>query len=265
VSYIPSLPILGEIVRKDYHTDLSSPAVFATIAQIGGGGVFIPIYYFCNIVYGGPVQRLPPAEKKIDIVGAWGFLVGILIFNTVPLVGALFASTLEQRHWWTWLWQLYAPRITIFWYIAMFLYSAFGLRESAPSPKTRGTVRYQTNVRMIMTPIILVPAAIWIYTLINCPYPIRTVFWPQPLSDPNIFNTATWVERMKRTLIFDQLSIVASTFLWLAWDMKDLKQFVMVCAMGIVIGPGATMGIMWCVRESWIVVDGDKKEKKVKK
>ncbi|KAF1961032.1 hypothetical protein CC80DRAFT_465490 [Byssothecium circinans] len=225
------------------------PAVFMTIAQLGGGGVFVPIYYFCNIIFGLPKQHVNAAEKKIDIAGAWVFLVGILIFHNVPLAGMMLAPTFEERHCWTWLWQLYPLRITIFYYVVI------GLRKITPLP-TFNIAGYQKNLRLIMAPLILSPAIMWIYTLIQCPYPFPTVFWPQPLSDPNAYTVDSWGERMRRTLVFDQLFVGGSTFLWLAWSAKDVKglaTFGVACAVLLVaVGPGATIGIMWCLREGWL-------------
>ncbi|KAF2635231.1 hypothetical protein P280DRAFT_484804 [Massarina eburnea CBS 473.64] len=233
------------------------PALFSTLAQVGGGGVFVTAYYFFNIVYGIPATESNVGKRKIDITGAWIFLFGILIFSNIPLAGIMFAPTYEQRHWWTWFWQLYPLRITIFYYAVLGFRRVVSLPNLAPPG-------YQMNLRLIMTPLILSPALMWVYTLVNCPYPLSAVFWPQPVSDLNIFDVNTWGERMKNTMVYDEIFVNGSTLLWLALSAQDLKELVSFIAISavllVVVGPGATVGIMWCLREGRISRGVDRKK-----
>lgn len=233
---------------------LRRPAFFGTLAQLGGGGVIVPLYYFFNIVFGLPAKETKTSAeaRKIDISRAWIYAIAIPIFYYIPTAYIFLAPSMDDRHWWTWAWQLYPVRIAVFYYIVRALGSVIPL--PLPSSQPKSPKRYQKHLMWMMSPLVLVSAATWVYTWACCPYPFSTVFWTQPLSDANVFTTDTWNERMRRTLIFDQWFLSGSTFLWLIWDSKDLKEaFVsaaQIVALTVVLGPGAAMGIMWWTREN---------------
>ncbi|KAF2265030.1 hypothetical protein CC78DRAFT_579711 [Lojkania enalia] len=83
------------------------PAIVATLAQLGGGGVIIPIYYFFSIAFRPPTTSQSSLERRVNVGNAWIFLPLILIFHSIPAFAMYFSPELESRHYWTWFWQLY--------------------------------------------------------------------------------------------------------------------------------------------------------------
>ncbi|CAI6302388.1 unnamed protein product [Periconia digitata] len=242
-----------EGLRKGVGMPVSTPAFLATLAQVGGGGIFVPIYWFLNIVFGVPVgkSKANVEARTIDIPKAWIYTLGVLVFHYVPIPYMFAAPSLDERHWWTWAWQLYPVRITMLYYFVRAIGSVIPL----PLPRSQPTSRknYQKHLLWMMSPFILMSAAAWSYILFFCPYPLSTVFWAQPLSDANVFNTGTFNERMRRTLIFDQWFCFGTMLLWILWNVKNLGQGVIMALQGVVLtaiaGPGAAMGIVWWIRE----------------
>ncbi|PVI05421.1 hypothetical protein DM02DRAFT_668353 [Periconia macrospinosa] len=242
-----------EGLRGNAGFPVSTPAFFATLAQLGGGGVIVPMYYFFNIVFGVSAKdaKSTADARKINIPRAWIYTIGILLFHYVPTAYLFNAPSMDERHWWAWAWQLYPARIAIFYYIVRAIGSVIPLPLPTSQPKSK--TDYQKHLLWMLSPFLLLSAAMWSYTLFTCPYPFSTVFWAQPLSDANVFNAATWNERMRRTLIFDQWFLSGSTLLWLMWSVKNVKQAVVLAlqmvVLTVIVGPGAAMGILWWVRE----------------
>lgn len=232
--------------------------MFALPAQFLGGGVIIPLYYFAHLAYTTPVRTRTPSERKIDISGSTIWALLIVAFNVVPIIGLMFDSTFEARHWWTWFWQLYCTRITVAWYILQFLFNF------VPLPSIRSSLSYRTKVALILGPFIAIAGATWIYTLISCPHPLSTVFFPQELAEE------AWVLRMRRILQFDQLSVFGSSVLWVAMDARrnkvssGLGVVLMGSILACFVGTGASFGILWLIKENLVSSKAEELEEKTK-
>ncbi|KAJ4299837.1 hypothetical protein N0V90_005083 [Kalmusia sp. IMI 367209] len=234
------------------------PGVFALIAQFGGGGVIIPIYYFAYLAYTNPLRSRSTSERKIDVKGSAIWALLIVLFSVVPVIGLMFDATFEARHWWTWLWQLYSVRITLSWYAIAFL------AKLIPFPAISNKMSYRAKIALILAPFIGLAAGMWIYTLLYCPHPLYTVFLPQPLV------LDTWVLRMRRILQFDQLFVFGSSVLWVAMDSRrtGIASGFEILAISVVLtfafGTGASFGLVWLWREWQLVCEDEREEAKVK-
>lgn len=226
--------------------------MFALLAQFGGGGVIIPVYYFAYMIFTPPLKSRPLDERRIDTGGAgmWAFL--ILIFHDIPVVGIMFDTTLEARHWWTWFWQLYSMRITLSWYAIQIL------GKLIPHPSLHTKINYRTKVALVLAPFLTIAVGLWTYTVLYCPHPLSTVFYPHP------YTVHTWVSHMRRILQFDQLFIFGSSVLWVAMDMRRnrLSSGVEILLASVVlagaVGTGATFGLVWLWREWQLTCGGEK-------
>lgn len=226
--------------------------MFGLIAQFGGGGVIIPIYYFCHLAFTPPIRSRPLSERKIDITGASIWLILMVLFHVVPVVGIMFDTTLEARHWWTWFWQLYIARITLSWYVIQII--ARFIRV----PIVHNTISYRAKIVLLLAPFIAIAVGLWAYTALYSPYSLSTVFYPHPLTED------TWALRMRRMLQFDQLFIWGSSVLWVAMDMKrnGMSNGIEILLVGVMLagvaGTGASFGLVWLWREWKLASDSEK-------
>ncbi|KAF2186050.1 hypothetical protein K469DRAFT_664532 [Zopfia rhizophila CBS 207.26] len=229
------------------------PAIFNTIAQLGGGGVIIPLYYFLFIVFCPPTRVQTLADRRITLGDALLWMLLTVLFHTLPGMAIYFAPDFETQHYWTWFWQLYPVRMSIVYFLVE------GVSKILPIPRPRIVLRYSTTIRLILFPMIAISTGVWIYTLLNCPYSLKTIFCPAPLIED------TWLLRMRRILQFDELFVYGSSMVWLGFLMMDAKKAGLVSGSGIagflvmavgltgIVGPGATFGVMWLWREGYLV------------
>ncbi|KAF2437549.1 hypothetical protein P171DRAFT_477915 [Karstenula rhodostoma CBS 690.94] len=230
----------------------SYPGIFGFIAQFGGGGVIIPIYYFSYLAFTRPIRSRPLPERRIDIGGATIWSTLLILFHVIPVVGIMFDTSLEARHWWTWFWQLYTVRITLSWYIVQFVGGFIKL------PTVHSTMSYRTKTALVLAPFIAIAVGLWTYTVLYCPYTLSAVFYPHPLTED------TWVLRMRRILQFDQLFVWGSSVLWVAMDMRRnrMSSGIEIILAGIMLagvaGTGASFGLVWLWRE-WKLAGDDEK------
>jgi hypothetical protein len=246
------------------NVNFRSPGILGFIAQLGGGGVFIPLHFFLHIVFCPAVQLQSSADRRIDINRAFFWLPLMLVFHTVPIFGMYLSSDFEARHYWTWAWQLFSVRVSLGYYAMLAL-----SRVVPSSLKNLGKrMSYHTALRIILGPFIAISAAVWINLLINCPYSFSTLFSPIT-SGPEI--GSRWVGMMRRCLQYDELVVFGSAFVWLLfmgvdartakmWSQSQTLGFAAMLVLIPAIGPGATSGVMWLRRERALV-----EEKVIKK
>lgn len=167
----------------------------------------------------------------------------MVFFSIIPTLYMHFAPTLEERHWWTWFWQLYTLRITLGYYAIQLLLRSF------PTSQSSGKQGDKKSVTFAIAPFIALAAGAWLYTVLNSPYPLTTMFIPQPLVED------TWVLRMRRAIQFDQLSVYGSSMLWLIILVQEegsvgVVGFVLGAGvLTVVVGPGAAVGLCWLWQE----------------
>lgn len=233
----------------------TSPSIIATIAQFCGGGVVIPIQFFLHLVFRPPSSAQSHEELRVDLTDALLWLPLSIVLNSGPIFAMYLASDFATRHWWTWFWQLFPIRIAIGYYSILFILRATGL--SSLSRK----LNYQTTMRCIFVPYILLQASVWIYTISTSPYSVFEIFVPKTL-EPDLANT--FVGLMRTLLQVDQFSVMISSFLWLFYLTLDMSKLGLVSRQHVtffplllgwlpMLGPGATFGIVWLWKEQFMV------------
>jgi hypothetical protein len=227
------------------------------IAQLGGGGVFIPLNFFLHLVFCPPVQMQSSADRRIDINRAFIWLPLMLLFHTVPVFGMYLASDFDSRHYWTWAWQLYTVRVSLGYYAILALSSV--LPSSLKSLGQR--ISYHAALRIILGPFIAISTVVWINLLVSCPYSFSTLF--SPIKN-RLEIESRWVGMIRRCLQYDELVVLGSAFIWLFYLQSDLKAasmctlsqsraFMALLLLIPVIGPGATLGVIWLWKEKSMV------------
>lgn len=248
----------------EYQTDFISPMVTALLSQLGGGGLVIPIYFALFLVYCRPIQYQTATELRISLSDAWLYLLLVLVLYTIPLYAMYFAPLLEDRHYWTWFWQLFPVRISM----AYWTFQAIG---KVIKPPTVFYLGYITSLTLVLGTFITMSSMQWLELLFDAPYSFYDIFFPAPNA------VDTWGNRLKRILQLDQVSIDLSVLIWLGflfWDMKKAKilqtwevyGFLVTSILLVVaLGPGAGFGVTWLLRESWINWNNEEEEDDVVK
>jgi hypothetical protein len=145
-------------------------------------------------------------------------------------------------------------------------YAISFLAKILPFPKLGMRWSYRTTVTSMLAPCIVISAALWIYTLFNCPYPFSHVFWPQS------FTEDTWLNRLRRILQLDYVFVSGTGLLWVFSVLRDaglrglrgVAGTMKIALLGgiatVCVGPGATLGLLWLWREM-VVTSGGTEQK----
>ena len=228
-----------------------------TIAQLAGGGIWLPIYFCVHLLYNAAYAG-SSIDHRINLNDAVFYLPLVVTCHNIPGLAIYLVPTMQDRHWWIWLWQLFYARISIGYCILAAVRGIIGWPSI--QPKTRAS--YQRIVRATFTPFIVFCAGLWLYTAFRSPYPLSTVFMPWRL---DLAFGQTFEGLMRRLLQWDQVFVFGSFYLWLATEMWGLKDackvsvaqigafVILIPVLVVMTGTGAALGILWLVRENNLV------------
>jgi hypothetical protein len=121
-----------------------SPSLWGTIAQLGGGGIMMPLYYLAHLIFYRPAISRDKQGPRINLDDVVLYIPLLLIFHTVPVLSMYLVPDMQDRHWWTWMWQTYPTRVTIGYYVLRTVRSVFGGKSSG-SPSC-GIPRYPSSL-----------------------------------------------------------------------------------------------------------------------
>lgn len=243
------------------------PGIWQMLAQLAGGGSMYPLYYFLHLVFNPPIAFKEKFARWVNLNDAIFYTPLMLVFHTIPFMGMYLASTNQDRHWWTWAWQLYTVRVSICYYILKFLRGVTGWPDMQNT--TRSVASYHKTLRLVLGPMIALSLGVWIYTVISTPYSFSTLFWPAPLSAEE---SDSFVGLIRRMLQWDQWFVMGTSLLWVVYFMWDMwnagivsrgQMIWFLALVGLVplVGPGPTFGVMWLVREIYLVGGKEKSAK----
>ncbi|KAH9897153.1 hypothetical protein F4778DRAFT_772024 [Xylariomycetidae sp. FL2044] len=222
------------------------PTIFTFMAQLAGIGVMGPIYYFLHHVFGPTASDLAMSlskDREVKREGIAPLLPIVLFFHTYYVFNMYLAPDLNTRHLATWAWQMAPVWIGVANVVIARLTKSTSLKSNALASPT-----------LQLAALSLVSAGVWVYTLIDCPYPLSTLFIPDTVAQTDHLP----VER--RAMQFDELCIFASSFLWLIYCYMDLRSaglmksdFFWVVALlpliTLLAGPGAAFAFGWYGRD----------------
>lgn len=235
------------------------------IAQLGGGAVFVPLYYFFHLAFYLPSRSRSAKDQRINLNDAIFSPVLILLFHTVPVVGMFLSPDMQNRHWWIWFWQMYYLRIAIGFYVLRAIRGVVGW------PNISDKVNYHRTVLLLVAPAIVLATASWIHIMVEAPFSLHTIFLPAALS-PDQANS--FVGRIRNILKWDQLICLGGGFLWLTYLICDSRRakltpggfiggsVLLSLILTAIIGPGGAFGVMWLMRERLLVINEQRSLKK---
>ncbi|KAG4430888.1 hypothetical protein IFR05_013633 [Cadophora sp. M221] len=240
---------LFESTRKANEGTLARyPLLFFMPAQIVTIGIMGPLYYYLSYISTPAFKFLIPGSRTTNTAYTRGIFFTMALFFYIPLLGSFLHPSLTARHAFNWSWQLFPLFVSL----AQILITAL---PSSSSPRTPGDNNADLRIiRLTVLPFAFLSAGIWIYTLVNSPYSLSTLFIPTaPV-------TNTFMPVMRRFLQVDQVSSFGASLLWLTYLFGDLKSesivgqswlvlFFVKAVLMVVVGPGATFALEWLWRE----------------
>ncbi|KAI0172691.1 hypothetical protein GGR52DRAFT_417807 [Hypoxylon sp. FL1284] len=222
------------------------PTVVTFAGQLLGIGSVAPLFYFLCFAFGPTASDLARKPAQTRTVGhrETGLLLPIVLaFHTCEIFLMFFAPDFNDRHYWTWAWQLSPVWIGV----SNFLL----VRLAGPLLPKSGAL---TSPKFLMVVLGLVSAGVWGYTLLYSPLPLSTVFVPDP--EPQ----TEFVTHIRKALQVDHTALFSSSFLWLVYSFFDLSaaglpgaglvvNVVLVSVAAVVAGPGAAFILGWYLRD----------------
>jgi hypothetical protein len=226
-------------------------------AQLAGGGLVPNIYlYFYHIFR--PIQRskATPAQWKLDGAVCIAVLPSMVVGYYIPHFLGYFHSSLEARHWWSWLWQLFPVWVGILVAVisrAVRLNPAWSQWLDAPG-------RAFAIAKNTGYAIAFVNGAVDWMVVVTSGISLSTMFLPKYfLQNPETFHDA-----MQAILQYDYICCLGGFLLWTIYSFADVKaagicdmSWTQLAVMAIIATPFLGLGnfllIAWVVREDMIV------------
>ncbi|RYP79581.1 hypothetical protein DL769_002891 [Monosporascus sp. CRB-8-3] len=226
-------------------TPMYLPTIFTVAGQFLGIGPVSGVFYFLYITFGPTSSDLARSTQRQTV---WHkcrihFILIVLLLHTSEIFAMFLAPDFSTRHYWTWAWQL-----TPLWIgAANFLFdqalSFLRLKKSlftSPAP--------------LLIALGVVSGSVWLYTVLYAPYPLPTLFLPEAEEQ------FEFVTHTRRALQADELGVVTSSLLWLAYSFFDLyvagllesEWLLYAGSLPIVtlcLGPGTAIVVGWYLRE----------------
>lgn len=175
----------------------------------------------------------------------------LILTYYLPLVAMMYWPTLSGRESWLWLWQMFP----VWMFLATRLVSSF-VEDTTVTDRFEAPERDMPVIRYTIRTLIGVSATVWGLTTFLSQSGLWNIFIPQSLPS----QTTTLAIFTREFLKFDEVFLFGNTFLWLGmlfWDLKHAGMVevgwarLLICLVGLVLvlGPGATAGLMWLWRE----------------
>jgi hypothetical protein len=187
-------------------------------------------------------------------------LMGVVLGHLIPAYGMFFWPSLVERQAWSFVWQLYPVYIS-------FLFHGISrlLVRVMASPTIASTARQsRATARLAMGLVSLLGFAVWTWTVWTSKDRLGSTFIPTSVPSHLLPDFAGF---SREFLCWDELLTFCCTFVWLGYSFSDLRRREMTrlswLSLGlgtavaiVVIGPGATLGITWLLREEIILARG---------
>lgn len=221
--------------------------------------MILPFTYFVYLTFCPPLESQPIAQRRVNLDDAILYPLVVFIAHYVP-ANAMFFAPVEDRHWWIFLWQLYPIYISIGFYLLR------TIRDIIGWPKMGPQTSYNTVLWAVLGPAIAVSNLVWMYTLSEAPYTLSTLFLPAA-PEPGL--EGTFHAAMRTVLQVDYFACLGAVLLWLLYVMwnwvvgaGNIGKLLLLLTLVPIIGPAATCGVMWLVREMFLVAPEKKDIKK---
>ena len=234
-----------------------SPVLFGLFAQVFGLGIIAPLYFFLHYTNSPLSRRSYPKTQNINAHFSRAVFLTLCLFSYLPISLMFFGPSPSIRHRWTWAWQMFPLWVSVARWIRTRI-SAFSSKTEPPANMQESENSSNDNniIRATISTFAAVSAGVWMYTLLNSPYPLAVIFIPKDTSNTEL----TFVSLMRRHFQVSRLSAFGSALMWLVYLFADLKSadlvqqsWIFLLSMGglttLCFGPGVTIAAGWYWRE----------------
>ncbi|KAH8667754.1 hypothetical protein BGZ61DRAFT_592543 [Ilyonectria robusta] len=228
------------------------PFLLTFLAQLIPVGFMSPLYFYLFYVF-TPTEKLTgPSFLLTNWSSCASVLPTVLLAYHVPHLPSFFHESLESRHWWNWVWQLYP----VWGSLGMFVFSKILSLGSGASTEAAGQKLQLKTLRITVGVLAAINISIYWYTLYNSNFSMAEMFIPKYFSDkPQDADVAL------RTIIqYDHIMTFSAALLWLGYHFRDLEvagickihHSSSICIAAIISGmfsPGTFILLGWLARE----------------
>ncbi|KAI9152246.1 Serine/threonine-protein kinase SRPK [Paramyrothecium foliicola] len=189
-------------------TPVYFPFVFIMASQALGAGPIAPLYYFVNLVFGAPVEDLVKSSsaRAIRLRYLAPFLPLFFVFWSAVIFGMYVSRDFEDRHYWTWAWQM-----TPLWLSLANLVTANLLPRSLTS-------NVLASPTVILAGASMVSAVGWVYMLLFSPFTLAKIFLPDAVVEPD------FIGHTRLVLQTDEMFTFGSSWLWIFYSLVSFHR-----------------------------------------
>jgi hypothetical protein len=219
-----------------------------------GIGVVNPIYYFLHYAM-SPIEKFKATDMRLTRRNySLAILPSLILVYYLPLISMFQLPTLAGREKSLFFWQLSPVWISLTSLIFTYFIPNTMQEDRIKAPKRDvGIMRYTIGALAIYS------ATVWIRSVWLGPFSLYSLFIP----DHAPVYSSEMVPFCREFLQVDELSLMGSSLLWLAYLFGDMKYAGMLSTSWVQIvfyaivstaiaGPGATIGLGWLWREDII-------------
>ncbi|KAJ6447289.1 Dimeric alpha-beta barrel [Purpureocillium lavendulum] len=206
--------ILLESSRRAYRSSFFSyPLLFTFFAQVIPVGLLGPLYYFALSVF-APLDRLvaTPDARRLDPATLTAVLPTVVLAYYVPHVGSYWPASLEQRHWWNWVWQLYG----VWGSLLLFVFSRAQSRlggSRVPASRATGSLRVSVGI------LAAIGTLTYWYAAGSPNVSLLEALMPRYL----VRNPEDVMVALRTILQYDYICSFGAVYIWLGYQFHDLK------------------------------------------
>ncbi|GJN69675.1 hypothetical protein PLICBS_003725 [Purpureocillium lilacinum] len=224
------------------------PILLTFFAQIIPVGLLGPLYYFALSVLAPLDQLLASSDaRRLDTATIAAVLPTILLAYYVPHFGSYWPTSLEERHWWNWIWQLYGVWGSL---LLLFLTQSGLARFLVPSTRASAFLRISVGIFAAISTL-----TYW-YAVLNADVSLLDALVPKYF----IQNPQDGMVALRTILQYDYICSFGAVYCWLGYQYCDLKTTgltrlswlrigTVAIAATAVFGPGSALLLGWYKRE----------------
>lgn len=223
-----------------------------------GAGTAVPLFYFLCVVFGPSALYLTKSVRRHGRCKDDGRTIVpvVLLFHTSAVFAMFTARDFDDRHYWTWAWQLSPLWIGLGHAAARRALAHLQLADWSPSVVGR---RGWLDVFGWLDFMNVVSFGVWAVTVFVGPHSLASLFLPAPGPQVGL------ASHMRKALQEDEIFKVISNGLWLAYSFAELHFLGLLDSEAVIyaalypiavpfVGPGVAFTLVWQLRED--LLDG---------
>ncbi|KAF4984062.1 hypothetical protein FZEAL_675 [Fusarium zealandicum] len=229
---------------------LRFPSIICFLSQLFGIGVLAPVYFYSFYIVTPSYKLMTPSAHLPGMAPCLAILPTLALGYYSSHFPSFLHSSLEARHWWNWIWQLFP----VWGSLVMVILS--NIMPTGNHQRANDSSAILRVLRPTVLVIGLVSTATYWYTLSQLEYPLSEILVPQYL-----VASPTEPEVCLRTIIqYDCICSFSAGFMWLAYQFRDLdkagvcavpwiRSLLVAAVLGCIFGPGTLFIGVWLLKE----------------